>query len=304
MFARPRLKSLIPAGTLAAVCGLLTGCGQPAPGPAASASASARPTQASQAARSGQPAAAPFTAPLAVDNPMFPLVAGAQFTYRGTIVQDGESKPHSVVFTVTDLSKMVDHVQTVVAWDQDFLEGTLQEQELAFFAQDDRGNVWNFGEYPEEYDGGKFTGAPSTWIRGVAGAYGGRHMLSRPRTGMRYQEGLVPSIEFDDVSLITGAGQTTCVPTRCYHQVLVVDETSPNDPSSGHQVKYYAPRTGLIRVGARGGDTQEFLALAAVRHLGQAEMAKIRAAVLAMERRAYRVSQVYRATRPAERRPG
>ena len=49
----------------------------------------------------------------------------------------------------------------------------LQEQELAFFAQDDQGNVWNFGEYPEEYDNGKFTGAPSTWIRNEGGAYGG-----------------------------------------------------------------------------------------------------------------------------------
>jgi hypothetical protein len=47
---------------------------------------------------------------------------------------------------------MVDGVQTVVAWDRDFLEGKLQEQELAFFAQDDQGNVWNFGEYPEEYE--------------------------------------------------------------------------------------------------------------------------------------------------------
>ena len=39
---------------------------------------------------------------------MFPLAVGTQFTYQGRIVQDGESKPHSVTFTVTDLSKMVD----------------------------------------------------------------------------------------------------------------------------------------------------------------------------------------------------
>ena len=121
---------------------------------------------------------------------------------------------------------------------------------------------------------------------------------------MHYQEGLVPAIEFDDISLITSTGQTNCVPARCYHQVLVVDETSPNDPTSGHQIKYYAPRTGLVRVSARGGDTQEFLTLAAVRHLDQAEMAKARAAALAMDQRAYRVSKVYRATKPAEQRRG
>ena len=77
-------------------------------------------------------------------------------------------------------------------WDRDFLEGKLQEQELAFFAQDDQGNVWNFGEYPEEYENGKFTGAPSTWIRGVDGAYGGIHMLSQPRAGHEVPGGAGP----------------------------------------------------------------------------------------------------------------
>jgi hypothetical protein len=234
---------------------------------------------------------------------MFPLAVGTQFTYQGRIVEGGESKPHSVTFTITDLSKMVDGVRTVVAWDRDFLEGKLQEQELAFFAQDDRGNVWNFGEYPEEYDGGKFTGAPSTWIRGVDGAYGGIHMLSQPRAGMKYREGLVPAIEFDDVSAITRTGQQTCLAGTCYKQVLVVDETSPNDPTSGHQIKYYSPPTGLIQVGARGGDSQEFLTLTSVRHLGPAEMAKARTEVLAMDQRAYKI-KVYLTTKPAQQRPG
>jgi len=310
IFSAPRARPLATAGALGAgpllACTLLLGCGQPGPGATqqAAATGQAQATPAAQAAPAGvaQPAAGRFSAPLTVDNPMFPLVAGTQFVYQGKIVEGGEAKPHSVVFTVTGLSKVVDHVRTVVAWDRDFLEGRLQEQELAFFAQDDKGNVWNFGEYPEEYSSGKFTGAPSTWIRETAGAYGGIHMLSQPRVGAQYREGLVPAIEFDDVSRVTRTGQATCVPARCYRQVLVVDETSPNDPTSGHQIKYYSPRAGLIRVGARGGDSQEFLTLTAVRHLGGHAMAKIRAEVLAMDRRAYRVSEIYRATKPAERR--
>jgi hypothetical protein len=302
MLSRPRARPLVRAGTpgagLLLACGLLLGCGPPGPG-AAQQAQQPQTNQTTPARSVGR-----FSAPLTVDNPMFPLVAGTQFVYQGTIVEDGVSKPHSVVFTVTDLSKMVDHVRTVVAWDRDFLEGRLQEQELAFFAQDDTGNVWNFGEYPEEYENGTFTGAPSTWIRGTAGAYGGIHMLGQPKVGMRYREGLVPAIEFDDVSQIARTGQVTCVQDDCYRHVLVIDETSPNDPTSGHQIKYYAPRAGLVRVGARGGDSQEFLTLTAVRHLGQPAMAKIRAAVLAMDQRAYRVSKVYRATGPAERRHG
>jgi hypothetical protein len=162
--------------------------------------------------------------------------------------------------------------------------------------------VWNFGEYPEEYENGKFTGAPSTWIRGTAGAYGGVHMLARPVVGEQYREGLVPAISFDDVSRVASTRQATCVQTGCYHQVLMVDETSPNDPASGHQIKYYAAHTGLVRVSARGGDSQEFLTLVAIRHLGRPAMAKICALALGMESRAYRVSTVYRATGPAQSR--
>jgi hypothetical protein len=296
MFARP----LITAGALGAMCGLMLGCGQSAP----AAPAGTGQTPASQPTHTAQSASGRFSKPLAVDNRMFPLVPGAEFTYHGTIMEGGETKDHSVVFTVTDLVKTIGNVRTVVAWDRDFREGGLQEQELAFFAQDDQGNVWNFGEYPEEYDSGKFTGAPSTWIRGVAGAYGGIHMLSQPRVGMQYREGLIPAIQFDDVSLVSRNGQTNCMSGRCYHHVLVVDETSPNDPTSGHQIKYYAPGTGLIRVGARGGDTQEFLTLASVRHLDQAEITKARTEALAMEQRAYHVSKVYRTTKPARQVPG
>jgi hypothetical protein len=203
------------------------------------------------------------------------------------------------VFTVSGLTKKIHGVTTVVAWDRDFLKGRLQEQELAFFAQDDAGNVWNFGEYPEEYEHGRFTGAPSTWIRGTGHAYGGIHMLARPAAGVPYREGLVPSIEFDDVSKVTGTGRTTCMHGRCYRHVLVVDETSPNDPASGHQIKYYSPGVGLVRVGARGGDSIELLTLAGVRHLGKSAMAGVTHEVLAMDRRAFDISKVYRATGPA-----
>src|SRR5512135_556978 len=217
MFTRPRPRSLIPAGALVAACALLAGCGSSGPG-------GGQPPRSVQSSRSGPATAGGqaygrFARPLVVDNPMFPLAVGTEFTYQGTIVQDGETKPHSVTFTVTDVSKTIGGVRTVVAWDRDFLEGELQEQELAFFAQDDQGNVWNFGEYPEEYENGKFTGAPSTWIRGVDGAYGGIHMLSQPRAGMRYREGLVPAIEFDDVSAVTRTGQQDCLAGTCYKQV-------------------------------------------------------------------------------------
>jgi hypothetical protein len=232
---------------------------------------------------------------------MFQLTPGTQFVYQGKIVEGGKSSPHSVEFTVTDVTKMVGGVRTVVAWDRDFLRGKLQEQELALFAQDDQGNLWNFGEYPEEYEHGRFAGAPDTWIRGTGGAYGGIHMPALPSDGAQYVEGRVPAIEFYDISKVVSTSRATCVPTGCYQQVLMVDERSPGQ--TGHQLKFYAPGVGLIRVGARGGDSKEYLTLAAVRHLGSSAMTQVRAAVMAMDKRAYRVSKVYRATAPAQPAP-
>ena len=285
MFAKRHIWSLVAmaaAGVLS-----LQACGQ----------ASAQQPRASGTAASGR-----FPRPAVVDNRMFPLVPGTRFSYRGTIVEGGSTTPHTVVFTVTDLIKVVAGVRTVVALDQDFLQGELQEQELAFFAQDAGGNVWNFGEYPEEWENGRLTGAPDTWINGTAGAHGGRHMPARPAAGLQYVEGRVPAIEFYDLSRIVSTRQVTCLPSGCLRHVLMVDEWSPNDPASGHQIKYYAPGIGLVRVGARGGDSREYLHLAAVSHLGQTAMAQVRAAALRMDRRAYHISKVYRATPPATQR--
>jgi len=211
----------------AAACGSAGTAPQPVASSAA-ATATPTPTPAPSVAMPGKsqgPAAtkAAFSAPADVDNQMFPLAVGTQFVYRGRIVEGGRPVPHDVIFTVTDLTKTVDGVPVVVALDQDYLRGRLQEQELAFFAQDDKGNVWNFGEYPEEYEHGKFAGAPSTWIRGVRGTYGGIHMLADPAVGAKYSEGLVPAIEFDDVSTVTSTSRKTCVRAGCFRQVLLVD---------------------------------------------------------------------------------
>jgi len=79
-----------------------------------------------------------------VTNKFLPTPPGTTFTLTGTV---GDSA-HEVVFTVTELTKVINGVRTQVLWDRDFNEGELLEEELAFWAQDDFGNVWLFGEYP------------------------------------------------------------------------------------------------------------------------------------------------------------
>jgi len=50
-----------------------------------------------------------------IENEWFPLQPGTQFIYEGSSVEGGKRLPHRVVFTVTDLTKVIDGVRTVVA---------------------------------------------------------------------------------------------------------------------------------------------------------------------------------------------
>jgi hypothetical protein len=292
-------RLLLASATSTAVClvPLLTAPGAAA-APAAATTAS-RGTFAESASASAALAAGVgqrrrvgrFSHPLAVTNRLTPLVPGTRLHYRGRVSGEGR---HDDVFTVTDLTVAVHGISVVVALDQDYREGDLQEAELAFFAQDDAGNVWNLGEYPEEYENGKFAGAPSTWVDRVRGAKGGFKLPARPRRGQSWTEGRAPAIDFLDVSRVAAVRTTVRSGLGLHHGVVEVDETSPLDPTSGHQLKFYAPRLGLVRVEARGGDAQEVLSLVSLRHLGRRAMAGVDRIVRAMDRRGRSVSRDYR----------
>jgi hypothetical protein len=241
-----------------------------------------------------------FTQPTKINNRFFPLVAGQQLVYEGRANQGGTAVPHRITFTVTNMTKVINGVRTRVIWDQDFDEGQLAESELAFFAQDKKGNVWSMGEYPEEYENGKFAGAPSVWIPGVSGAKAGVMMPGRPRLGTpRYVQGTAPKIDFLDCAKVFQRNQRTCVPAKCYRHVLVTDENSPLDPESGHQRKDYAPGVGNVRISAVGDPEGETMVLTRIVQLGPSGLAQARAAVRKLERRAYRISSVYQNTCPA-----
>jgi hypothetical protein len=239
-----------------------------------------------------------------IDNKWLPLVPGANTVLSGTVRgDDGELHQHSIVSTVTDLTKRINGVRTLVVFERDFDNGQLQESELAFEAQDRAGRVWNIGEYPEEYEDGELVGAPSTWMAGLARAMAGIGMLAHPRLHTRaYVQGRAPQVDFFDCGKVVKTHQRVCVRVGCYSNVLVVDEWAPLEPEGGHQLKYYAPRVGAIKVGAVGGDNPEVLTLVKKGRLGPAAMARIRAQVIAQDRRGYRVSKNVYARTPAVQR--
>jgi hypothetical protein len=244
-----------------------------------------------------------FDHPTHIDNRWLLLKPGTQFVYEGSAIVDEKGRqPRREVTTVTDLTKVIDGVRTLVISDRDYTAGQLSEPELAFFAQDNAGNVWLVGEYPEEYEDGKFDKAPA-WISGQKGARAGITMLAEPRRGVPdYAQGFAPPpIDFTDRARVYKIGQKTCVPVDCYKNVLVTEEFNPDEPGA-FQLKYYASGVGNVRVGWRGEkeEEKETLELVDLNHLSPEALAKVRKKALQMDRRAYERSEAYRQTPPAE----
>lgn len=232
-----------------------------------------------------------------IDNEWFPLKPGTRWVWKGSTQEGKERIAHSIVFTITDLTKVINGVRTVVGWDRDYSDGELVETELIFLAQDKDGNIWHFGQYSEAFEEGEFVGG-SAWFAGLEGAKAGIWVKSKPRLGKpAYSMGFAPPPYYwDDFARTFKMGQNTCVPADCYEDVLVTDEFEPGKPGA-HQLKYYARGVGNVRTGWRGKDAdKEVLVLVRVVRLGPADLAKARTEALKLETRA----STYGRTPPAE----
>ena len=246
---------------------------------------------------------AQFDDPTHIDNKWLPLRPGTQLVYEGSAIVDEEGRQtRRVVTTVTDLSKVIDGVRTLVILETDYTAGQLSEPELAFFAQDKAANVWLVGEYPEEYENGKFDKAPA-WISGQKGARAGIAMLGEPQLATPdYAQGFTPPpVDFTDRARVYKTHQKSCTPVECYENVLVTEEFNPDEPGAS-QLKYYASGVGNVRVGWRGEkeEEKEILELVDLNHLDPEALARVRREALQMDQRAYQRSEAYRETPQAQ----
>jgi hypothetical protein len=240
-----------------------------------------------------------------IDNKYHPIIPGIRTVFEGTV----DGVPHRVEFTVTDLTKVINGVRVLTVHDVDVANaGTPDEEvaeaELSFWAQDDDENVWNMGEYPEEFENGEFVGAPRTWLAGVDGAEAGIHMRSRPRVSPRqYIQGFAPAVEFFDCAKIVEKGPTVTVPAGTFTNTVTTWETNLAVEGDGVQSKTHAPWVGIVSIGAVDPPTGEVLELTSRERLTAEEMDALREEALALDARGYEHGAGYAATTPAEQLP-
>ena len=249
-----------------------------------------------------------FNHPNKINNTWFPLQPGKQLVLQGVANRGGGLLEHHVIFTVTDLIKVINGIPCVVVWDQDINKGVLSESELAFFAQNDDGAIYNSGEYPEVYEQGQFVDAENTWIHGIERARAGVHVEANPVVGKGYEEANAPENDFWDCGNVFSiqdrsdrARPKVCVPGGCFQDVMTVREWAPLDGCDVIQVKTYAKGIGIIQVGAINDPEGETLVLMQVNQLNDAELDAARASALALDSHGPQVNEIYYRTQPAFR---
>jgi hypothetical protein len=282
---KPEVAPEFDAGGAGAASATATGGGKSSP----AASGSTRAT-----ASSGRPTATK-AAPAAVSNALFPLKPGFQSVHQGFVTKGSRRLPHRRVFTVTDVSKRVDGVRTLVALDQDFDGGELAEESIDLLALDKQGGVLYLGSYTETYEGGQFVNSTDAWLSGVNGARWGTLVPGKPRVDSSvFTQAVVPG-EGAATARVVKTGQKTCVPFRCFTDVVVVEE-------DGTELKYFAPGAGSILTQPLSGDPQETEELVNVTALSGRGLAEITAEVLRLDTHARTVSHdVYGESDPARR---
>lgn len=184
-----------------------------------------------------------------VDNRYFPLRPGTRFVYRGT--EDGE--PETVITEVTHRQKTILGVKVVVVLDRVYLGGALKEKTLDWYAQDEDGNVWYFGEDTKEYENGKVVSTAGSFEAGKNGAKAGIIMLAHPHVGDRYQQEFARGVA-EDRARVLSLHADVSVPYGSFHNCLKIVETTPLEPGA-KGFKFHCRGVGLVKEDDVAGGT-------------------------------------------------
>lgn len=208
------------------------------------------------AAGSTTPGPADFASPVA--NRWFPLTPGTTTILRGT--DAGERFRERV--HVTDRTRDVEGVITRAVRDVvRRADGSLAERTTDWYAADDAGNVWYFGERTATFDDrGRLESREGSWLAGRHGAVAGLIMPAAPKATDAYRQ------EFwrghaEDQAWIVGFARSVRTPMRRFHHVLRTFEWSRLEPGVV-STKLYARGVGIVRERDVAGGSEVFEVIA------------------------------------------
>jgi len=186
-----------------------------------------------------------------VDNPYFPLPAGAKWEYD---IRQGNVSKQTDTLEVLQGKREVNGVQATVVRDTVSVaaRGTVSsgnqivEDTFDWFAQDKYGNVWYVGESVDNYVAGIVVSHMGSWEWGVEGALPGIIMWADPSAHLNEeyrQEYYLGKAE--DMGQVLSVNESLTVPFGSFDQVVKTLDFS--NIETAQEQKFYAPGIGLLK---------------------------------------------------------
>jgi len=205
-------------------------------------------------ASSRSTAATPSPDPSNFDHPQqntyFPIEPGTVTRFRGT--DDGQHFRERVL--VTHKTKKIQGVRTTVLLDVlRRADGTVAEKTHDWYAADNDGNVWYFGEDTATYDkDGTLRSRGGSWEAGVKGAVAGLIMPADPKPTDAYRQEYWRS-HAEDQGWVVSVHEKKRVPAGSYRDVVRTYEWARLEKNVVG-LKFYAPGVGPIIDRELGGE--------------------------------------------------
>lgn len=197
-----------------------------------------------------------FDNPLDIDNEYFPLEPGTIFVYEPVPNEDNVVN----TITVTYETKEILGIDCIVVHDEERVDGVLTEDTYDWYAQDDDGNIWYFGEDTKEClcvndcTSPGCIDASGSWEAGQDNALPGYLILADPMPGVCYQQESAEDAQ--DMAKVQRLNAIVDLDDGepPYENCLKTKEWTPLSPGEIEQ-KFYAPGVGLVLIKELKGKT-------------------------------------------------
>lgn len=180
-----------------------------------------------------------FSHPTEITNPLFPISKLRQVIQLG---HEGDAMLRHEI-TLLPETRFIpwngQRVEVLVSQFVAYSDGRILETAVDYFAQDDRGAAWYFGEDVSNFVDGVLDNHDGTWRAGRDGPPG-MIMPAHPRVGDVYHPENIPGLVFEEV-IVKKVDQTVSGPTGPVTGAIVVQE----HPADGAvEDKVFAPGYG------------------------------------------------------------
>jgi len=175
-----------------------------------------------------------------IDNPFLPFPVGASWTYQSMTDEGLET----IQIDVLPETRVILGVECTSVQDVVSMGGVPVEDTIDWYAQDEDGNVWYFGEISFNYEDGLVADIEGSWLSGVDGAKPGIVMLGDPIVGTTYRQEWLLN-EAEDAATVMDDDATVVIPFGMFEHCIETADFLPPEPDA-HENKFYAPGIGFI----------------------------------------------------------